>query len=101
MTHHTVTVSLGLTVAAAPAAQVSEVLFVVGGSVPIQGEAIDGSSFYWTSGTRIAKASLTDGKTTTLYTVPANHTVFGVAVSGNSVCWLDTSAAVLMKLTPK
>jgi hypothetical protein len=66
------------------------------------------ATLYWSDGTHIKAVSLAGGAVgtdsvslpRTLYTAPSSANLFGLAVWGNSLYWVDLDTRSLMKLTP-
>jgi hypothetical protein len=65
-------------------------------------------SFYWSTGTQIEEVPLAGvgASAKPLYTFAtgageADEDPYGLAVSGNSLCWIGVSQSVLRSLTPE
>jgi hypothetical protein len=70
--------------------------------------AMGTGSFYWSTGTQIEEVPLAGvgASAKPLYTFAtgageADEDPYGLAVSGNSLCWIGVSQSVLRSLTPE
>lgn len=90
-----------------PLGSTGQVTLMNGGVQP-SWTAAGPTTYYWATTTQINAISLTGGPVGSssaapvrpLYTAPANHSVYGLSVVGNSVYWLDKNTGSIMKVTP-